>query len=94
MKGITIVERKLTVKVDLAAEDWELFTATMDCKRAAETLNRNLEKAVNSGCSREDAHNYMYYVMDKLRKYGASDTEPHCVLIEALDAIYGMEGRS
>lgn len=86
---ITIIR---DVTVALSADDWQLFTASMDCTEAARALNI----AASEGLSlptREEAWAHWETVSDLWAKYGAADTEPRWVMRDLMDQVFGEECR-
>ena len=93
MKHLTelvTIEKKIT-DINLSASDWQLFTASMDCTKAAKALNKAFMKAVNSGLTRQQAQDFMDHIMWDMRDFGAADSEPTHTLIDLLDLVYGEE---
>ena len=82
------IEGDGTVSVGFTADQWQLYTASMDCSKAAEALNLQLQKAVNSGMDRERVRDHMDVVMSRLSGYGAADTEPEVTLLKALERMF------
>jgi hypothetical protein len=72
------------VKVRLTAEDWELFTTSMNCNTAAAALNLAASKALTQG-DRNAAWTIFDEAADAYAQYGASDTEPRNVFADLLD---------
>lgn len=84
------IERRVTV--DLPADDWQLFTASMNCTAAARALNI----AASEGLSlptREEAWKHWTTVSDLWAKYGAADSEPRWVMRDLMDQVFGEECR-
>jgi hypothetical protein len=79
---------KKQVRLDLTPDDWQLYTTSMDCKRAAIALNDTFEFWFNNGASREELMKYMYNVMKIWSEYGAADSEPMYVLDDLVDTVY------
>lgn len=76
---------KVNVTIDIGrtpvtADDWELFTNSMNCDEAAQALTAALEEAIKA-CAEgkgvfESLNTYFYPVTRKYADYGASDSEP------------------
>ena len=78
------LEIKLQItKLDLTAEQWDLFTNSMDCTEAANALNETFKAAFNSGRDAMEIRTIMEIIQSNYSNYGAYDTEPTQV-IEAL----------
>ena len=82
------ITRTVKVNCDLSADEWELFTDSMDCTVAAETLNSTFNRLVNAGHTRRQVQNEMVRVMDEFSEYGASDSEPYYVLDYILREVF------
>lgn len=76
---------KLKITVDIGrlpetGDDWELYTATMPCERAAKALTAGLKKALRAlggGASIPDAmRDHFDPVARKYADHGAQDSEP------------------
>jgi hypothetical protein len=80
---------KPTIDPVFTAEEWQLFTCSMDCTGPAGELNYNLKWAINSGLTRRDAEKHMGEIMRKLSDFGACDSEPIWFLEPIMDKIYG-----
>lgn len=76
------------IDVNLTADQWGLFTHSMDCTEAADALNQVVEDNVNLGLDRDEVEVEVYKIMDTYSDYGASDTEPRVVLTSILDELY------
>ena len=87
------VEVTKTVKISLCAEQWQLFTCSMDCDQAAEHINRSIERSFNQGDSREVCQKKALEAMKMNSKYGAMDSEPLWVLEDLIDFLYQKEAR-
>jgi len=83
-----IKTRTEIVSIDLNPDDWELYSATINCDRAAAGLNKMLMDSVNSGKSCDDVREAMQEEMKYFREYGADDSEPHYVLDSLLNIIF------
>jgi len=91
MANVTIPV-KLNINIPTTAEDWELYTVSMDCTAAAEALTAALKEAIadiSEGLSSVDdvMHRYMHPVMDKYDDFGAADTEPRYIAESTLTAV-------
>ena len=79
-----------SIKIDpqFTAQEWELYTVTMECSRVALVLNSNLKKLVNAGNSMEIVEKKMHELMYRYSSYGAFDTEPRWLLSAILQEVY------
>lgn len=75
-----IIIHNTTIQVPLTADDWDLYTSSMDCTPAALDLNQTFENAVNAGLDLEEVERRVYSIQRKWSKFGASDTEPNAVV--------------
>lgn len=80
-----------TIRPSFTPEQWQLYTASVDCTHAARELNETLAEAVNAGNSRSEVQQKMSVVMKKNAYFGACDSEPRWFLEDVLDEIYGKE---
>lgn len=81
---------RVHIEPAFTAEQWQLFTASMDCKNVAEKLNYELKIVVNGdSMSRAQIEQHMHQWMRKFAEYGAYDSEPIWFLQQVLDEIYG-----
>ena len=77
----------ISVKINpkFTADDWQLYTASMDCQPAVDALNEALKLAVNTdGSTVDSAREYVFGIMRQFAEYGAYDTEPIWVLDDVL----------
>ena len=82
------IERRVTV--NLTADDWQLFTASMDCTEAARALNIAASEGLSLPTAIE-AFGHWEVVSDLWARYGASDTEPRCVMRDLIMQVFGEE---
>jgi hypothetical protein len=82
------LEMRKTIKADFDAEQWDLYTHSMDCDEAARYLNRTLEKFVNDGNDKMTVIGKMMEEMKGLSKFGAYDSEPIYFLESVVRKIY------
>lgn len=94
MENFSILKRSTQVLCELTAQQWQLFTSSMDCDRAARGLNRAVTIACRECSSWDQAHQYIMQAQSRFAKYGAADTEPDVVVYEILDAVYGKPERT
>lgn len=88
--GKVEVQRQTRITgINLSADDWQLYTRKKGADGVAKQLNEGFQTVVNSGKSREEVRSWMGKLMTRLRGWGADDTEPHYVLRDLLDHIYG-----
>jgi hypothetical protein len=88
MKSIKNLNMVWTIDPQFTADQWKLYTASMDCNEAAKELNAALLAQVKSGLNREQANVSMHNVMRKFAAYGAVDSEARWFLQDVLDEIY------
>lgn len=91
---------RVRVMVDIGelprtAEDWELYTASMDCEVVAPLLTHALEKAIESAASgdmtaHEALSEHFYPVARRYADWGACDTEPMGKAEAILDRIQAL----
>jgi len=79
-----------TYKCKLTAEDWQLFTVSMDCTEAVTALNKTLEACINNHSPIYRIKEIMADVMNTYSNFGASDTEPRGVLLDELERCLGV----
>ncbi len=88
--GKVEVQRQTRVTgINLSADDWQLYTRKTGADGVAAQLNEGFQTLVNSGKPREEVNAIMSKLMGRLRGWGADDTEPHYVLKDLLDHVYG-----
>lgn len=75
--------------LELDADDWGLFTASMDCDKVAEKLNHTFVACVNNGFDRNQTRARMDHIMHLNSKFGAADSEPSHKLDELLETVFG-----
>lgn len=99
MKTVALPSGK-SIKVPSTGEDWQLYTSSMKCGRAAVALTcallrvaKTIDRMALRGYAptRTTAHQ-MYYsviypVMDKWSDFGACDTEPRNVAYDAIERV-------
>lgn len=85
MNNVTI-EKNVTIT--LTAEDWELYTASMDCGGAANAINQVIEASFNSGKSKAEVMKAVLSMMKVYSKFGALDSEPLRKLDSLLSTLY------
>ena len=83
------IEIKKTVNINLSADEWELYTASMDCTEAAAELNKAMTEAINSSETADEAYKKLKGTFSKLGKFGASDSEPLYHMNDILHKVYG-----
>ena len=86
MKNVII---KRTLKLHLTAEQWQLYTASMDCVLTARLINSNVAKIINAASDKDQAYRRACEVLDKYADFGASDSEPRYVLRNVLAEFFG-----
>jgi hypothetical protein len=91
---------KVKVLIDIgeiprSADDWELYTATMDCSAIAPLLTHALERAIEACASgdrggHEALKEHFYPVARKYADWGACDTEPTEKAEAVIDKIQAL----
>lgn len=88
MNKLEIVSRSLVVKINLTADDWQLYDR-QGVNAAAVKINRRLEEVLLDATG--DWYSRCYAVMQQASHYGATDTEPLAVLDQVLARLGLME---
>jgi len=83
----------MTIQIDpqFTANDWQMYTCSMDCTEAANSINRVLKEAVNSGVDRYAVETLVHREMGRQAKFGAADSEPYWFLEQILNECFGNE---
>lgn len=86
-----IIEKQIKItKINVTAQEWQLYTASMGCSGAARALNSAFKKAVNAkGSTPESVQEEMDKVRAVYSKYGAYDTEPRYTMYDLIKKVYG-----
>lgn len=79
---------KTISELDYSADQWQLYSCTMNCDHVARELNDTLMFCVNNGLSRYDIQKLMGEVMYRHKDFGSLDSEPQYVLKDLLDQIF------
>jgi hypothetical protein len=83
------IARQVKIYPKFSAGEWQLNTASRDCKPAADALNKALRLAVNTdGSTKDTAQEYMMSIMRQFAEYGAYDSEPIWFLRDVLTQVY------
>ena len=82
------VTYKVTATVDLTADNWQLFTASMDCTEAAVALNKAATEALALPTARE-AYKHFTKAQQKYADFGAWDSEPSWEFDAMVERVYG-----
>jgi hypothetical protein len=93
MKGV-YVKRNPTIKLDLTADDWQLYSGDDYPYRDSVTvsLNRGIEDILNTSSnfySREEKIKKCNALLGAYSNYGAADSEGYAVLDTILCEFYG-----
>lgn len=83
--------KKVTAQVNLSAEDWQLYTSSMDCEAAAQGLNRGIEDAIGTSSTVNEAYKKFCKVANAFRAFGAADSEPQYVAEDILTKAFGEQ---
>lgn len=89
MKKVTV--RKHIEEIRLNHDDWELYSTAPGVDSIAGMLNKKFMDCVNNGMDRVETEREMDALMDKYSYAGADDSEPHWVLEDLLNYVYGDE---
>lgn len=88
--------------VKLTAEEWQLYTKTMDCKDAVESINFRLNELLEHGRKMIGSGKHhpvdigrcviggMRVFLIDFTEYGAMDTEPRVVLAKTVEKELGL----
>lgn len=77
-------------KIKLSAKEWQLYTASMACGKAATSLNKAFKDAVNKkGSTPESVEEAVNKVRAEYAKFGAYDTVPSYVMWDLIKMVYG-----
>ncbi len=90
MRGLTVTKQ---IRLDLSADQWELYASSYDCSLAAHDLNTAIELAVNAGLSKSAVYDQVMPVFRNYSNLGAMDSEPMYHLEAILDAIFPQPRR-
>ena len=88
MNGLTVTKR---FAVTLTADQWELYTCSMDCSDAALQLNAGMTGILNSGLGLSQSMRDAYHLLSQFRRYGATDSEPIRVAERLIEKAFGDE---
>ncbi len=83
------LNKRVLVDVRLTPDDWDLYTSEPEVERVAEYLNERFNEFVNAGWDRTLVRKSMDKHMRLYSAWGANDTEPHRVLEQLLEEVYG-----
>jgi len=90
LKNVTIT-RSVKATVKLTADQWQLYTCSMECGEAADGLNQAAEIAIASSSSTAEAMQMMDEAFSKYSKFGAADSEPIHVAVSLFQQAFGDE---
>lgn len=93
MKGVTVI-RNPSIKIDLTADDWQLYSDEDYPYRDSVTvsLNRGIEDILNTSFyTQKEKTSRCYKLLNNYSNYGASDTEGCVVLDDILREFFGPE---
>lgn len=85
LRGVTVSKQ---ATLALSADDWDLYTSSMDCSQAAQAINEAIQTAFNRGDSEAEVRRRATAVMQQYADYGAMDTEPRGMLEAVLEYLY------
>lgn len=95
MKGVTVI-RNPSIKLELTADDWQLYSGEDYPYRDSVTvsLNRGVEDILNTSdnfYSQVEKTKRCYALLNQYSAYGAADTEGCAVLDAILREFFGPE---
>jgi hypothetical protein len=82
----------MQITIPTTADEWELYTTSMDCTEAAEALTQAVVNALTDPYEMTVYQRFKKHVdpvMFKYRNVGASDTEPRCRARQVFRQAYG-----
>lgn len=82
MKNVT---KTTVMTIALTPDQWQLYTASMDCTEAAKVLNNQFNHLSKRGAPRDEFESTMHKLMCEYSKFGACDSEPRWVLEDLLE---------
>lgn len=82
---------KSIVSVDYTADEWQLFTASMDCEDAAMALNEAASEALSCG-NYSRAWEIWNKAATKWQNWGAADSEPRYEFELLTRRVFGEDG--
>jgi len=85
----------INCRINMTANDWELYTASFDADDIANVANKiNEQLEVTLSCGVTDAADFEdkgYKILAKFRKFGADDTEPRYHLRNLCRKLFGED---
>lgn len=95
MKGVTVI-RNPSIKIDLTADDWWLYSGEDYPYRDSVTvsLNRGIEDILNTSndfYSQREKKQRCWNLLEQYKGYGAADSEGGAVLDNILREFFGPE---
>jgi hypothetical protein len=92
----------IKIEVPENAADWQMYDPLDGAEMAATKLGATLRVKLTAARLDEDCNlavaarirDEMYLEMARFSKFGASDTEPECVLVDAIEKAFGLERHS
>ena len=80
---------KNAIELQLTADDWDLYTGSLDCEPAAKALNVEIAAIINAAPNKDKAYFEGCKVLELYSEFGAGDTEPRYVLRNILAEFFG-----
>lgn len=80
---------KKAIELQLTADDWDLYTGSLDCEPAAKALNVEIAAIINAAPNKDKAYFEGCKVLELYSEFGAGDTEPRYVLRNILAEFFG-----
>lgn len=87
-----VIKHVIKIQAHFTAAEWQLYDKDpLYAKCVADVLNRELERCVNLGYSKEETSRFVRSMMrcELAAEQGANDSEPHRFLNNVLEQIYG-----
>lgn len=88
MRNVAI---SIRLKINLTAQDWQLFTSKAGADKAAYAMNVQLEPVINEAKNFSEALTKGAGVLANFREFGSTDSEPYAVLEQLLELRFGTE---
>lgn len=82
------IKRAIRVQCHFTQSQWNLYDLGSVTSIVADALNREIERCINLGYTKEDTSRFVRSVMRNYAEFGANDTEPHRFLEQVLEEIY------
>jgi Uri superfamily endonuclease len=80
-----------TITLHLTPRAWHLYTTMKFVELVADYLNKHVADAFNHSETKAEALTQAELVLENVREFGATDTEPREVLYSLADKFFGGE---